>query len=283
MDIFLSYCRRDTEFVLKLKNDVEKLGYTTWMDNQQIAGGDQWESEIEESIEKSKIFLVVVSRESNASNWVRRETIRAEHLKKTRIPILLNDELPLRLLDLQYVDFRGPYEGGFSTLCPLMEKHLGKRAARNEALAENECKYVFVYGSLRPDDDSGMIWTQNSVAGMLGQLARLPRAKLYIQDFATVSFDGATEEHSVVGWVLTAGEAVFKKKLAEYDLIQGYDPHGSGYSNRTQRDVWLLGDTNIAPAGTCVKAYVYHRSVMLDEKYWIPSGDWLRRDEHIKE
>lgn len=135
-DVFLSYCRRDADFVIKLKQDMEQLGYTVWMDNDRIDGGDQWEKEIEASLAQSRLFLVVVSKDSNESNWVRRETIRAEQLKKPRIPVLLNDELPLRLLDLQYVDFRGSYGGGFCDLFPLLEKHLGKKNAQTHVVEE---------------------------------------------------------------------------------------------------------------------------------------------------
>ena len=60
----------------------------------------------------------------NKSEWVARETIRAEQLGKYRIPILLSGDLPLRLLNLQYVDFQGEYEGGFRDLLEVLKEQI---------------------------------------------------------------------------------------------------------------------------------------------------------------
>ena len=40
-------------------------------------------------------------------------------------------------------------------------------------------KSVFVYGSLRPDDNSGQHWTQEATEGMTAMKAKVNGAKLY--------------------------------------------------------------------------------------------------------
>ena len=87
-----------------------------WIDREGIKAGVEWENALETAIGECGVFLIVVSPDSNRSEWVARETILAEHLQKQRIPLLVEGELPLRLLNVQYVDFRGNYEGGFTDL-----------------------------------------------------------------------------------------------------------------------------------------------------------------------
>ena len=122
-DIFLSYSTQNRPFILKLKKDLEALNYSVWVDNHHIKGGDEWVHEIETNLEQSKIVVVGVSETSNVSKWVHRETIRAEQLGKKRIPLLLDkSELPLHMLDLQYINFRESYEDGLKELSAILEK-----------------------------------------------------------------------------------------------------------------------------------------------------------------
>ena len=125
MDIFLSYSRADVDFVSKLQQGLESNNYKVWRDEVGIDGGTAWESEIETNLEKAKLFVVVISPTSNQSQWVRRETIHAEQLGKIRIPLLFEGNMPLRLLDVQFVDFReSNKESGFHELLQLLKKKL---------------------------------------------------------------------------------------------------------------------------------------------------------------
>jgi len=45
-------------------------------------------------------------------------------------------------------------------------------------------RHFFVYGSLRPDDDSCQSWTKNAVSGLKQQRAKLLNAKLYQEEYA---------------------------------------------------------------------------------------------------
>lgn len=113
--IFISYSSKDAAFANRLADDLSRFT-KVWIDREGIKAGVEWEDALEKAIRECGVFLIVVSPDSNRSEWVARETILAEHLQKQRIPILVEGELPLRLLNVQYVDFRGNYEGGFTDL-----------------------------------------------------------------------------------------------------------------------------------------------------------------------
>ena len=83
--IFISYSSRDSEFAKRLVKSLEEY-FDVWMD-QSLEGGMKWEQMIQSAIEECQVFLVIVSQASNESEWVARETILAEQLKKPRIPV----------------------------------------------------------------------------------------------------------------------------------------------------------------------------------------------------
>ena len=158
---------------------------------------------------------------------------------------------------------------------------------------EDECRHVFCYGSLRPDDNSGMPWTKEAVAGMTAQPAKVPGAKLYMDTYAALVFDendnGDDDDtiinNNVTGWVLTTADpAFFRAKLERFDEIEAYREDGSGYYQRTIVDVCLdrpertIGGDPIGATGSVVKAYVYHRPECSKDNR-IASGDWLLRDQ----
>lgn len=150
--------------------------------------------------------------------------------------------------------------------------------------ATESTNYVFVYGSLRPDDDSGMPWTQTALKGMQCQKAYLQGAKLYKDTYASVVL-GFSEEFRVIGWVVTTPDSArFSEKLCLFDQIEGCNPEsGGGLYQRAVVDVRLnLSDPRfcvngpIGSEGQCIRAYVYHRPDC-DRGEWIESGDWLER------
>jgi len=140
--------------------------------------------------------------------------------------------------------------------------------------AEQVCAF-FVYGTLRPDDDSGKPWTESFCANLHAQAAMLKGASLYI-----VGGDGfpslCLEETrcSVRGVLLSVdfhaegGQDLWLAKLAEADQIEGYP----SLYDRTQVIVQTLNATSHA-------AYVYHRSGRFDREaaLRLADGDWMSR------
>ena len=130
-----------------------------------------------------------------------------------------------------------------------------------------------------------MPWTEDAVRGMRGQPATVPGAKLFMDRYAALVFDddSCSTTNSVVGWVLTADEELFREKMEQFDIIEGYEKDGSGFYQRAVVDA-LLGDPTkaigepIGNAQSLVKSFVYFRPDCAKD-HQIKSGDWLRRSE----
>ena len=69
MRIFVSYSRKDTEFVDRLYDSLTALGYSVWTDRRRIPGltNDQWREAVVEAIKASAVFVIVISPDSTAS------------------------------------------------------------------------------------------------------------------------------------------------------------------------------------------------------------------------
>lgn len=121
--IFVSYSHADIRFVRKLCNDLDKYGYQVWRDERELRVGDSIAEKIREAIDSTDFFLLVISPESIASPWVRREIdvgLNAEldgEIKKF-LPVLYRDmDIPSLIKGRLYADFRpGKYRQGLAAL-----------------------------------------------------------------------------------------------------------------------------------------------------------------------
>lgn len=127
--IFLSYSRLDLSFVKNLAKDLSDAGYDVWYDLSKIEGGDHWSQEIEDGINQSEVFAIVVTPNSTASEWVEKEYLFASNRGMKIVPLLRETcELPIWLLDLQYVDIVGAnYGRNFHQILEAFENY-GRRA-----------------------------------------------------------------------------------------------------------------------------------------------------------
>jgi hypothetical protein len=143
--VFVSYSAQDRAFALRLADDLEKM-FPVWIDREGLEGGVDWQNRIEQAVRECAVFLVVVSPNSNESDWVNRETILAEQLKKFRVPVLLAGSMPFRLLDLQYVDFQGEYAGGLRDLVEALSQQIDpfqqREAEANQLLGAGIRAYI---------------------------------------------------------------------------------------------------------------------------------------------
>jgi gamma-glutamylcyclotransferase (GGCT)/AIG2-like uncharacterized protein YtfP len=130
----------------------------------------------------------------------------------------------------------------------------------------------FVYGTLRPDDDSGAAWTQKFAQGLVSaQSARLPGASLYHESFPAVVLENT--QMAVRGMLLRVQPTKWTDKLAEADEIEGYPT----LYDRSIETVQLLDDVGNVVGEE--RAWVYHRTGKVDRANTtrIPDGDWMSR------
>merc|ERR1711991_441527 len=143
----------------------------------------------------------------------------------------------------------------------------------------------FVYGSLRPDDDSGMPWTKRAVRGFKFAKAHIYGYTMFDYQYASVRRNTAKDEEgsSVLGYVLTVDSSVLAEeniseaefleaKLNEFDSIEGYVPGcKDSLYERCVCNAFIIAD------GKVVKCWIYLRN-NIDENVArkIPEGDWLQ-------
>jgi hypothetical protein len=108
---FVSYSRADTDFVLRLCQDLRAAGASIWLDQLDIHPGEDWDEAIEHGLFECGRMLAVLSPKSVSSQNVLDEIAYALSKKKPIIPVLHQDcEVPYRLNRIQYVDFRTAYD-----------------------------------------------------------------------------------------------------------------------------------------------------------------------------
>ncbi len=94
--VFISHSSRDDAFVKELRQALEGLGVTAWVDSRELSGGSKLAPEIDEAIEQARQFVAVISPHTVNSPWVRKEIHKALEVKRRRgdegyrvVPLLL--------------------------------------------------------------------------------------------------------------------------------------------------------------------------------------------------
>lgn len=99
-DVFLSYSRRDGDFVRKLHAQLSKDGRDVWVDWEDIPLSADWWSEIREAIEATDTFVFVISAESLGSPICQFEIAHAIDYNKRLIPVLRHLISEQEMLDI---------------------------------------------------------------------------------------------------------------------------------------------------------------------------------------
>ena len=103
--IFVSYSSKDRPFALGLVKELQDLGANVWIDQLGIGLGENWDNAIEEALEQSETFMLILSPTSVESPNVQDEVSIAINTKKKMVPILIEEcKLPMRWQRRQYAD-----------------------------------------------------------------------------------------------------------------------------------------------------------------------------------
>ena len=92
-DIFISYSRDDQTDAKALAEALETAGWSVWWD-QHLRAGEQYHDIIERQIKGAKCIIVLWSRKSTRSQYVKDEANYALDLKKLLIPVSIDDATP---------------------------------------------------------------------------------------------------------------------------------------------------------------------------------------------
>jgi DNA-binding response OmpR family regulator len=129
--IFISFSRKDSDFVRMLANDLKVNGVTVWDNLNEIPTGASWASPIKQAIETADYMLAVMSRHSIESDWVQREIYMGKSKEEQGIssrfiiPLIIDDEavehMPYFIHRKQYLDFRKNYKIALDSLLKLVK------------------------------------------------------------------------------------------------------------------------------------------------------------------
>jgi TolB protein len=128
--LFMSYSREDKQLQRQVIAGLRERGVVVWVDVENlIPGSPAWEREIERAIRSAAAVVVLLSPDSNNSEWVRREISFAEQNNKRILPVLIrgdeDDSIPLRLSSHQRVDLRRNLDEGLDELARALNNQMG--------------------------------------------------------------------------------------------------------------------------------------------------------------
>ena len=101
--VFISYSREDQPYVRRLADNLRERGFEIWMDDR-IDFGDSWWREIVKAVRASAALVVVMTPDSEESEWVEREIRLAQREGKPIFPLLLRGQENPLLITTHYVD-----------------------------------------------------------------------------------------------------------------------------------------------------------------------------------
>lgn len=126
MSVFISYNHNDSNFAEQLALELTRRDIKVWKDSWRIGVGDSLIQKIQDGLEGSSFLCVIFSKNSLASEWVKREITAGllreiEEHKVLILPVLIDDcKLPLLVRDKFYADFRGDFEEGLKKLLAVL-------------------------------------------------------------------------------------------------------------------------------------------------------------------
>jgi uncharacterized protein YjbI with pentapeptide repeats len=97
---FISHSTRDEDFAKRLQSKMREQGLRVWFAPEDIQGGRKLHEQIDEAIRVYDKLLLVLSRESMQSKWVRDEIRRA---RKAELTEKRRKLFPIRLVDFEAI------------------------------------------------------------------------------------------------------------------------------------------------------------------------------------
>jgi formylglycine-generating enzyme required for sulfatase activity len=145
-DIFISYSHKDQNYVRELAVYLKNEGLSVWVDDR-IDHGDRWWQTIVANIRKCDAMIVVMTPESEETEWVEREYFFAAKIKKPLFPLLLKGDCFPFFLNQQYHELRDgsmPPKKFIASLRRLVgQKNKEKRKKEIDAFISGETNSTF--------------------------------------------------------------------------------------------------------------------------------------------
>jgi len=103
--VFLSHSTRDQWISERMKEKIEEVGVSVWLDAFDLPGGRNVKERIKQGMRSSTECSILLSPASRQSDWVRHEAGLADAYERPTTLVLLHvsdDDVPDPLRDLKY-------------------------------------------------------------------------------------------------------------------------------------------------------------------------------------
>ncbi len=138
--IFISHSHTDNAFGIRLYHDLNKIirkGDTVWYDKEKLKLGESWQKSIRHQLDRSNIFILLMSRAAKRSGWVddELEVAKARAVKKQgKIFVIYCDDCPhVKSLDVHYHSIDCKYPEGYKQVLSKIIDSLGLKTEPEDA------------------------------------------------------------------------------------------------------------------------------------------------------
>ncbi len=150
--VFISYSKQNKDYARQLVSKLRDEGFDVWIDDRELRASVDWWQSIVLALRACGAFIVIMTPESDNSDWVQREITLAMKYDKPIFPLWLSGSLDTPNWELfvrtQYTDVRAdkmPEEQFFTTL--------SEAASRRSRRGENVTKTHKVEKVVLDDED----------------------------------------------------------------------------------------------------------------------------------
>ncbi len=233
-DVFISYRRKDSEFVAQLYEELTQRGISAWFDKADIDVAAHWRTSISEGIRDCTLFLVVLSPDAVQSVNIRKEVDLAEGHNKKIIPLMWRQtDIPVAfeyaLAGIQWIDFQETAsQENFDQLADVIKRLLGGESmheATTDKQIATESKIPAIEKEVAPPDTGQKPGKRRKLSILSKKPTVDPRAigGLVISNVVT-SFDLEIEDQDLVNnelkWLFSAIDNFLKFHRKEIDRSQ---------------------------------------------------------------
>lgn len=122
-EVFLSHSSSDRDTAARIADVLREHGVPVWFSETNLLGAQQWHDEIGAALKRCDWFLLLLSKASERSKWVKREllyALRADRYRERIVPIRFRacntDRLSWALDDFQAIDIARDFDAGCRSL-----------------------------------------------------------------------------------------------------------------------------------------------------------------------
>lgn len=149
--VFVSHTAADKRFVRRLADRLTRERFQIWLDERDLVAGDALPERVSQALKDARVVLVIVSRASIASKWLKYElNLATERMIKgfcRVIPVVIDDAaLPAEVAGLLYADCRRSLAAGWKSIETALKHEAHSAAAEHGFWAQAELLLEEVFG-----------------------------------------------------------------------------------------------------------------------------------------